>query len=376
MLNIDAIHMREINMPLAHPFETSFGVTTGRRILLTELESDGLIGWGECVAGEHPYFSEESIDTAWLITETELAPRLLDADVERGGSCPRIFGQVRGHRMAKAALENAVWDLEAQARRMSLAELLGGVREVIPCGVSIGLQPSIEQLLDKIDMELAAGYQRIKLKCKPGLDTVLFEAVRRRWPDIALSCDANSAYRMRDINHVVSWDQYNLAMIEQPLWHDDFYFHSMLQKRLETAICLDESIRNRREALAAIDMESCRVINIKVGRVGGFSEAIAVHNAAAERGIPVWCGGMLETGIGRSHNIALSSLSNFSLPGDVSASSRYWTQDIIEPAVTVSSKGEIQVPAAAGRGFEVQRERIEALTVRRQTLYAKARVTA
>ena len=376
MLNIDAIHLREINIPLAQPFETSFGLTTGRRILLVEIESEGLTGWGECVAGEHPYFSEESIDTAWMIIEAELASRLLDADVERGGSCPRIFGQVRGHRMAKAALENAVWDLEAQAKRMPLAQLLGGVREVIACGVSIGLQPSVELLMDKIELELAAGYQRIKLKCKPGMDTILFEAVRSRWPDVALSCDANSAYRMRDINHVVSWDRYNLLMIEQPLWHDDFYFHSMLQKRLDTAICLDESIRNRRDALAAIDMESCRIINVKVGRVGGFSEAIAVHNAAAERGIPVWCGGMLETGIGRSHNIALSSLANFSLPGDVSASSRYWAKDIIEPAVTVSAKGEIAVPTSVGRGFEVQRDRVEALTVRRQTLYAKARVSA
>ena len=376
MLNIDAIHLREINMPLAHPFETSFGLTTGRRILLVELESDGLTAWGECVAGEHPYFSDEMIDTAWIITETELGPRLLDADLEGGGNCPGVFKQVRGHRMAKAALENAVWDLEAQVERVPLSQLLGGTRKVIPCGVSIGIQPSLEELIDKISMELDAGYQRVKLKCKPGWDNHIFEAVRARWPDIMLSCDANSAYRMRDFDHITSWDEFNLLMIEQPLWYDDFYFHSMLQKRLDTAICLDESIRNRRDALAAIDMESCRIINIKVGRVGGFSEAIAVHNAAAERGIPVWCGGMLETGIGRAHNIALSSLPNFSLPGDVSASSRYWEQDLIEPEVTVNAKGEIVVPATAGRGFEVQRDRIEALTVRRQTLRAKARVTA
>ena len=376
MLTIDAIHLREINMPLAYPFETSFGLTTGRRILLVELESDGLTAWGECVAGEHPYFSDEMIDTAWLITENELAPRLLEAELEGGGSCPAVFKQVRGNRMAKAALENAVWDLEAQVERVPLMQLLGGTRKTIPCGVSIGIQPSVEKLMDTIAAELAAGYQRIKLKCKPGWDTHVFEAVRARWPDIMLSCDANSAYRMRDFDHIATWDRFNLLMIEQPLWYDDFYFHSMLQKRLETAICLDESIRNRRDALAAIDMESCRIINIKVGRVGGFSEAIAVHNAAAERGVPVWCGGMLETGIGRSHNIALSSLPNFSLPGDVSASSRYWVQDIIEPAVTVSSKGEIAVPTVAGRGFEVQKDRIEALTVRRQSLYAKARVTA
>jgi O-succinylbenzoate synthase len=376
MLNIDAIHLREINMPLAYPFETSFGLTTGRRIMLVELQSDGLTAWGECVAGEHPYFSEETIDTAWMIAEAELAPRLLDADLEGGGSCRDLFKQVRGHRMAKAALENAVWDLEAQIEQMPLAELLGGTRSIIPCGVSIGIQPSPEKLFDKIATELAAGYQRIKLKCKPGWDNKIFEAVRERWPDITLSCDANSAYHMRDSDHIAGWDQFKLLMIEQPLWYDDFYFHSMLQKRLKTPICLDESIHNRRDTLAAIDMESCRIINIKVGRVGGFSEAIAIHNAAAERGIPVWCGGMLETGIGRSHNIALSSLPNFSLPGDVSASSRYWDQDIIEPAVTVSSKGEIVVPTVAGRGFEVQRKRIDALTVRRQTLHARARVTA
>jgi O-succinylbenzoate synthase len=376
MLNIDAIHMREINMPLAHPFETSFGSTTGRRILLIELESEGLTAWGECVAGEHPYFSDEMIDTAWIITETELAPKLLDADVERGGDVPDVLKQVRGHRMAKAAVENAVWDLESQVRKVSLSELLGGTREVIPCGVSIGIQPTLEKLIEKIETEVEAGYRRVKLKCKPGWDNRIFEAVRKRWPEILLSCDANSAYRMKDFDHIATWDQFNLLMIEQPLWYDDFYFHSMLQKRIETAICLDESIRNRRDALAAIDMDSCQIINIKVGRVGGFSEAIAVHNAAEERGIPVWCGGMLETGIGRVHNIALSSLPNFSLPGDVSASKRYWKQDIIEHEVTVSPQGEIVVPMAAGPGYTVLRDRIEELTVRRRTIRAKARVTA
>ena len=376
MLRIDAIHLREINMPLAYPFETSFGLTTERRILLIEIESDGLVAWGECVAGEHPYFSNETIDTAWIITETELAPRLLDAELSGGGSCPQLFRQVRGHRMAKAAIENAVWDLEAQIEKVSLAELLGGTRSVISCGVSIGIQPSVEQLMDKIAAELDAGYQRIKLKCKPGWDTGIFEVVRARWPGITLSCDANSAYRMKDFDHIAGWDQFNLLMIEQPLWYDDFYFHATLQRRLKTAICLDESIRNRRDALAAIAMESCRIINIKTGRVGGFSEAIAVHNAAAERGIPVWCGGMLETGIGRAHNIALSSLPNFSLPGDVSASRRYWAEDIITPEVTVSKKGEIPVPTSIGSGYKVERDRIERLTVRRQTLRPKARVTA
>jgi O-succinylbenzoate synthase len=375
MLTIDAVHLREINMPLAHPFETSFGVTT-RRILLVEIESDGLTAWGECVAGEHPYFSEETVDTAWMIAETELVPRLLEKELVGGCSCPALFGQVRGHRMAKAALENAVWDLEAQKKRMPLAELLGGTRSVIPCGVSIGIQPSQAALMEKIAEALEAGYQRIKLKCKPGWDTKIFEAVRKRWPEIMLSCDANSAYRVADIDRIAEWDEFGLLMIEQPLWYDDFYFHSMLQKRIETAICLDESIRNRRDALAAIDMESCRIINIKVGRVGGFSEAIAVHNAAAERGVPVWCGGMLETGIGRAHNIALSSLQNFSLPGDVSASARYWVEDIIEPEVTVSAQGEIEVPDGIGSGVQVRRDRIEELTVRRTTVKAEAREIA
>jgi O-succinylbenzoate synthase len=376
MLTIDAVHLREIDMPLAHPFETSFGCTTMRRILLVEIESDGLAAWGECVAGEHPYFSEESIDTAWLVTEHELAPRLVGKELAGGGSVPALFHQVRGNRMAKAALENAVWDLDAQKKRVPLASLLGGTRETIACGVSIGIQPSPEALMDKIAEELAAGYQRIKLKCKPGWDTAIFEQVRARWPEIRLSCDANSAYRVADIDHIVAWDQFDLMMIEQPLWYDDFYFHSMLQKRFDTPICLDESIRNRRDALAAIDMDSCRVINIKVGRVGGFSEAIAVHNAAAERGVPVWCGGMLETGIGRAHNIALSSLPNFALPGDVSASARYWMEDIIEPEVIVSPQGEIAVPDGAGSGYAVRRDRIEKLTVRRQTIRAAARVMA
>lgn len=373
-MRIDAIILRELHIPLIHPFETSFGVTLNRRVLLVELRAEGLIGWGECVAGEHPYYSEESIDSAWQVMLAELAPSLVVADPEHGGKCPGIFGKVRGNRMAKAGLANAVWDLEAQMRGISLSELLGGVRETIACGVSIGIQPTMEQQLAEIEKELAAGYQRIKLKCRPGWDTNVFEAVRKRWPEILLSCDANSAYRLHDVDRIAEWDRFNLLMIEQPLWADDFYFHSMLQKRLETPICLDESIRNRRDALAAIEMESCRVINIKVGRVGGFSEAIAVHNAAQERGVPVWCGGMLETGIGRAHNIALASLENFRLPGDVSASKRYWKEDIIEPEVMVSPQGEIQVPDAPGRGFEVREDLVERLTVRREEV--RAMVTA
>jgi O-succinylbenzoate synthase len=371
-MRIDAIYLRELHLPLVQPFQTSFGTTTDRRILLVELRGEGLTGWGECVAGEHPFFSDETVDSAWLVMQQELAPLLASGDPEHGGKCPGIFRQVRGNRMAKAALENAVWDLEAQMRGIPLASLLGGTRETIDCGVSIGIQPTLERQLAEVEKEVAAGYQRIKLKCKPGWDVHVFEAVRNRWPEIQLSCDANSAYRLNDTDHIMSFDEFNLLMIEQPLWADDFYFHSMLQKRLETPICLDESIRNRRDALAAIEMESCRIINIKCGRVGGFSEAIAVHNAAQERGVPVWCGGMLETGIGRAHNIALSSLDNFTLPGDVSASKRYWKEDIIEPEVEVSRTGEIAVPDTPGRGFEVRTDLVERLTVRKEEIRAMA----
>jgi O-succinylbenzoate synthase len=367
-MKIDEIILREVHLPLVRPFETSFGVTRERRILLAEIHSEGLIGWGECTAGEHPYFSPESTDGAWAVITSELGPLLAASTPLHGGECPRIFYRVRGNRMAKATLENAIWDLEAQREGVSLSRLLGGVREVIPCGVSLGIQPSIDKLMAIIEEELAAGYQRIKLKCKPGWDVEVFEKVRARWPAITLSCDANSAYKLRDADHLTAFDAFDLLMIEQPLWHDDFYYHSMLQKRLQTPICLDESIRNRRDALAAIEMESCRIINLKLGRVGGFSEAIAVHNAALERGIPVWCGGMLESGIGRSHNIALSTLENFTLPGDVSASARYWAEDLIEPEVTVSSAGEIAIPDTPGRGYEVRTELVERLTVRKETI--------
>jgi len=355
-------------MPLVHFFETSFVRTTERRILLAELHCEGISAWGECVAGENPFYSEESVDTAWYALVRYLAPAIVGKQFERACECVRLFAPLRGHRMAKAALENALWEAEAMERNLPLWKLLGGTLREIPCGVSIGIQDSVEQLREKVAIELAAGYQRIKLKVKPGWDVAVLEQMRRRWPDILLSCDANSAYTLDDVETLKSFDRFQLLMIEQPLWSDDFYFHAQLQKQLQTAICLDEAIVNARVAQAALEVGSCRIINIKVGRVGGFSEAVRIHDICRQHGIPVWCGGMLEAGIGRSHNIALSTLPNFSLPGDVSASKRYWAEDIIDPPVEVSPQGTISVPDKAGRGFAVKRELIEELTTRRETV--------
>ncbi len=376
MMQIDAVTVRELHMPLVHFFETSFGRTTERRILLLEVQLDGITAWGECVAGEHPYYSEESIETAWYVIQQELAPALLGRQIHSGKDVPEILARVRGHRMAKSAIENAVWDAEAQLENVPLWKLLGGVRTEIPCGVSLGIQDTPEQLLGKVETELAAGYQRVKVKCKPGWDLKIFERIRERWPDILLSCDANSAYTLRDIEHLKQFDRFGLLMIEQPLWNDDFYFHAALQKQLKTRICLDEAIRNARDTHAAIELGSCGIINIKVGRVGGFSEAIAVHDVAQEHNIPVWCGGMLESGIGRVHNIALSTLPNFTLPGDVSASKRYWKEDIVEPEVTVSSKGAIGIKDEPGMGYRVKTDLIERLTVRKKTIRQAAAVRA
>jgi O-succinylbenzoate synthase len=268
--------------------------------------------------------------------------------------------------MAKAALENAVWDAEAQEKGTPLWKLLGGTQREIACGVSIGIQDSHEQLLQKIETELAAGYQRIKIKVKPGWDVEVLEKIRARWPGILLSCDANSAYTLADSDRLKGFDRFNLLMIEQPLWSDDFYFHARLQKQLLTAICLDEVIRSARDAEAALELAACRIVNIKVGRIGGFSEAILVHDVAQAFNVPVWCGGMLESGIGRSHNVALSTLPNFKLPGDVSASKRYWKEDIIEPEVEVSPEGTITVGDKPGRGYELRKDLIEKLTVRKE----------
>ncbi|MGA3211815.1 MAG: o-succinylbenzoate synthase [Terriglobales bacterium] len=365
---VEAITLREIRMPLVHFFETSFGRTTERRILLVTVHCEGVDGWGECTAGEDPFYSEEFIEDAWQIIAHYLAPALLGRSLEKAGDCIPLFARVRAHHMAKGAVENALWDAEAQQENVALWRLLGGSQRQIVCGVSIGIQNSIDQLLEKIETELAAGYRRIKVKVKPGWDVNVLREIRLRWPQIALSCDANSAYSLDDLEHLKSFDEFGLLMIEQPLWHDDIYFHAQLQRQLATSLCLDESIHHSRDAQAAADLGACRIINIKVGRVGGFTSAIEVHNVSRRNGMPNWCGGMLESGIGRVHNVALSALANFTLPGDVSASRRYWKEDIIEPEVTVSPAGLIEVPDPPGLGFQVKTDLIEKLTFRKETI--------
>ncbi|MGZ4832720.1 MAG: o-succinylbenzoate synthase [Terriglobales bacterium] len=365
-MKIEAITLREIRMPLVHFFETSFGRTTERAILLVTLHGDGLNAWGESVAGENPFYSSEWVESAWVTISRFLAPAVLGKTFSTARECPPLLARVKGHRMAKAAIENALWAAESEEKGVPLWKLLGGTRRQIECGVSIGIQDSVEQLLEKIEMELAAGYRRIKVKVKPGWDVNVLERIRARWPEILLSCDANSAYRSDDVEHLRKFDLFGLLMIEQPLWNDDFFFHARLQKELKTAICLDESIRHARDAEAALQLGACRIVNVKVGRVGGMSEAIRVHDVCRTHDVPVWCGGMLESGVGRVHNIALSTLENFRLPGDVSASKRYWKEDIIEPAVEVSRDGLINVSDAPGTGYRVREDLIEKLTVRKE----------
>ena len=365
-MKIEAITLREIRMPLVHFFETSFGRTYERRILLVTVHCQGLDAWGECVAGEDPFYNEEWVDGAWLVLSKYLGPAVTGRSLEAGRDCVPLFARIRGHRMAKAAIENALWEAEAREKGQSLWKLLGGTRREIACGVSIGIQDSVEQLMEKIATELAAGYQRIKVKVKPGWDVKVLERIRQKWPEILLSCDANSAYTLDDIGHLKRFEQFKLLMIEQPLWNDDIYLHARLQRELRTRICLDESIRSARDAEMAAEVRACGIMNIKVGRVGGFSEAVRVHDICQLHQIPVWCGGMLESGVGRAQNIALSTLNNFSLPGDVSASKRYWKEDIIEPEVTVSAKGTIKVSDAPGTGYRVREDLIEKLTVRKE----------
>ncbi len=369
-LHLERLELRAIELPLLHPFETSFGRTTRRRILLVRaFDKTGASGYGECVAPEGPFYNHETVDTAWLITAKYIGPLLTRARVETAREVNKALAPIRGNQMAKAGVEAAVWDLEAKMAGRPLWEHLGGVRDEINCGVSIGLQETTETLIEKVGYELDCGYQRIKIKIKPGKDIQLVEAIRSRFPSITLSVDANSAYSLNgDLSLVKQLDQHNLLMIEQPLAPGDLVDHAKLQREIKTPICLDESICSVSDARHALELGSCRIINIKLGRVGGHTEVQLIQAYAVEHDIPVWCGGMLEAGIGRAHNIALSTLPGFTLPGDVSASGRYWKEDIIEPPVTVSSKGTIKAPTGNGIGYEVNENRIEALTLRRETL--------
>jgi O-succinylbenzoate synthase len=368
-IRVDRVILRLVRMPLVHFFETSFGRTTERKIILVEAVADGVSGWGEVTAGENPFYNEEWTESAWMILRDYAIPRMQDRPLQGAADAAPLTGHIRGHRMACAGLEVALWDLEARLAGEPLWKRIGGgAHKEISCGVSIGIQNSVEQLLGKIETELAAGYQRIKMKIKPGWDVDVVRAVRERWPGIKLMADANSAYTLADAERLKRLDEFYLMMIEQPLAHDDIIDHAELQRRLDTPICLDECIRTAHHAEQAIRLGACRIINIKLGRVGGFAEARRVHDVAQAAGVPVWCGGMLEAGVGRAHNIALSTLPNFVLPGDVSASKRYWARDIIVPPVEVTPRGAIEVREGAGFGYELDLDFIRSITVREEAV--------
>ena len=367
-MRLRRLTLREIHLPLVEPFETSFARTELRRILLVEADVDGVSGWGECTAGEDPFYSYETVETAWHIIRDFLWPILRGREFASAGEIWDIFARVRGHNMAKAGLEIALWDAEAKQNGLPLAKLLRGTRDEIPCGVSVGIQPTIDVLLAKVERELRAGYQRIKIKIRPGWDVEPVRALRESFPRIRLMVDANAAYTLADVSLLQQLDAYYLIMIEQPLGWDDIFSHVQLQRKLETPICLDECICGESHARAAIELGACRIINIKLGRVGGHTAARRVHDLCQSKSIPVWCGGMLESGIGRAHNIAMSALPNFSLPGDVSASRRYWDEDIIEPEVEVTPQGTIRLPSAPGIGYQPRIDRIESFAHRREVL--------
>ena len=366
LISIQSVKLSEIRLPLVHFFETSFGRTYERRIILVQLGSGEAVGYGECTAGEDPLYNSETTDSAWHILSDFLIPRLLGRDLESAADVAPLFGPVRGNRMAKAALETAVWELEARRKGMPLWKHIGGTRTEIPCGVSIGIQESIEKLLEQVRREVGEGYQRVKIKIKPGWENEPLRAIRSEFPDLHLMVDANSAFTLNDIPLFRRLDKLGLMMIEQPLAHDDIVDHAVLQREIATPVCLDESIHHAEDARKAFEMGSCRIINVKLGRVGGFTEAIRINRYCLEHNIPIWCGGMLESGVGRAHNIALSTLAGFVLPGDVSASKRYYARDTVCPPVVVTERGTILAPETPGLGYELDWERIAAATVRTQ----------
>jgi len=368
-VKIERIVLRQIRMPLVHFFETSFGRTYSRDIVIIEVLSEGLSGWGEVTAGENPFYNEEWTDSAWLIARDYVAPRVLNRDIAGALDIDALTRHIRGHNMARGGVEAAVWDLQARRNGNPLwKEIGGGARREIPCGVSIGIQDSVEELIDKIDRELADGYQRIKMKIKPGWDIDVIRRIRERFPKIRLMADANSAYTLDDAARLKQLDEFYLMMIEQPLAHDDIIDHAVLQAQLETPLCLDECIRSAHQARQAIRLKAGRIVNIKLGRVGGFGEAKRVHDSCEAAGIPVWCGGMLEAGIGRAHNIALATLANFTLPGDVSASKRYWAHDIIVPQVETTPGGTIAIRDEPGFGYEIDRDFMKSVTIREEAV--------
>ena len=369
-MKIERIILRTIGLALREPFRISSGVTTERRILLVHLEGEGVEGVGECVAGEEPSYSYETLATARWALETHLGPAVLGVDAVGPEGVARVLDRAaRGHRMAKAAVEMAAWDAEARRRGLSLAALLGGVKEAVPAGVSIGIQESHDVLLDRIAGYLDAGYRRIKLKIEPGRDLSTVEAVRARYPDVALTVDANAAYEPADLDRVAALDRFGLMLIEQPFGEDELLGHAALQARMETPICLDESITSPARCRAALALEACRVVNIKPGRVGGHGASRAIHDECAASGVPVWCGGMLESGIGRAHNVALASLPNMRLPNDTSASARYWERDVVVPAFELDGDGMVRVPTAPGIGVELDEDYLRAIELERVEIY-------
>jgi len=369
-VKIERLELRLLRLPLVRFFETSFGRSDDRLFILVTAFGDGLEGWGECVAEEAPYYSSETTETAWHIITRFVAPRVLGVEFAHPRDILPALAAIRGHHMAKAAVEMAAWDLFARARAQPLWRVLGGTRTRIESGVSIGIQDSIDQLLRQVETELAAGYRRIKIKIKPGWDVTAIRAIRQRFGSIRLMTDANGAYRLEDADHLRELDAFDLMMIEQPLGYDDVLEHARLQARLNTAICLDESIHDAKTAIEAIELGACRIINVKPGRVGGHAASIALHDACAARRTPVWHGGMLESGIGRAHNIHLASLPNFTLPGDIAASRRYYVPDLIDPPVDVAPDGTIGVPGGPGIGVRIDLDRVDAATSRRSSLSA------
>ena len=362
-MKIDRVEIREIRMQLREPFEISSGVSHDRRVLLVTLHSGGITAWGECVASETPTYSYETTETAWSILTDLILPRVSGSVMDSSADLLDVFDGIRGHPMAKAAVEMAAWDLEAKARGGSLASLVGGVRNSVPVGVSIGLQRTDDELHRKVADYIEEGYARIKIKIKPGRDVGMLRGLRERFPDVSLMADANSAYSLEDLPLLRELDELDLMMVEQPLAHDDYLDHARLQGEMETPICLDESIRSVRDAALALELGACRIINIKPGRVGGLSAAKAIHDLCVDHELAVWCGGMLESGVGRAHNVALASLPGFTLPGDISASKRYWSEDIVTPEFVLDG-GALIVPPGPGIGVEVREDLVDTWAVR------------